>query len=343
MVDPAQPCRNSIELSRNFYRWTAFFMAVTIFVCCACSREGGSEKAEEVRIGVPPLEQNALIYIAEHERFFAKNGLRVVVKNYDTGVATIEAALKGQVDIAGTAEFPFVRAVLAGEDVLIIACEDKFENDYLLGLKDRGITRVSDLKGKKIGVAIGTITEFYLGRFLALNGISIRAVTRVDLSPDQYISAVAKRGVDAIITWQPYVHRILRDVGGVTVWKAQSSQAVFGVMACGRRWVEKHANTIKLLLKSLQAAEDFLIRHPDKSKAIIKKHLNYDDAYVEQIWPNHTFSLSLDQTLVLAMKDEAQWLINNELTDKTTIPDFADYIYADGLLAVEPYAVDIIR
>lgn len=47
MVDPAQPRRNSIESSRNFYRWTVFFMAVTIFVCCSCSREGRSEKTEK--------------------------------------------------------------------------------------------------------------------------------------------------------------------------------------------------------------------------------------------------------------------------------------------------------
>ena len=62
-----------------------------------------------------------------------------------------------------------------------------------------------------------------------------------------------------------------------------------------------------------------------------------------RIWPQHRFSLSLDQTLIVAMKDEAQWMINNNLTSEKTIPDFMNYIYTDGLKAIKPEAVNIIR
>jgi NitT/TauT family transport system substrate-binding protein len=43
------------------------------------------------------------------------------------------------------------------------------------------------------------------------------------------------------------------------------------------------------------------------------------------------------------MEDEARWMIKNNLTTEKTVPDFLKYIYIDGLKAVKPEAVNIIR
>jgi NitT/TauT family transport system substrate-binding protein len=251
--------------------------------------------------------------------------------------------LKGEADIAEAAEFPFVRKVFQKEGILIIACNDKFENDYIVGRKDRGIRRISDLKGKKIGVTLKTINEFYLGRFLALNGMNIQDVALVDLTPAQFVSAIVHSDVDAIIAWQPYIHRIQKEVKGVTIWPAQSSQAVYGILVCSNGWLTQHTDTVKRFLKSLRDAEDYLVHHPNEAKAIVQKRLNYDDSYIARVWPQHRFTLSLDQTLIVAMKDEAQRMINNNLTAEKEIPDFVNYIYIEGLKAVKPEAVNIIR
>jgi NitT/TauT family transport system substrate-binding protein len=60
------------------------------------------------------------------------------------------------------------------------------------------------------------------------------------------------------------------------------------------------------------------------------------------VWPENHFSLSLDQSLILAMEDEARWMIKNNLTSERTIPDFRDYIYTNGLSTVKPWSVSII-
>lgn len=114
-------------------------------------------------------------------------------------------------------------------------------------------------------------------------------------------------------------------------------------MVCGRQWVEKHADTVERLLKAHREAEDFLIGNPEKSQAIIKDRLGCDDGYAEQIWLRHTFSLSFDQDLVFEMKDEVQWLINNEPNGETAVPDFVNCIYGEGLISIEPYSVDIVH
>ena len=76
---------------------------------------------------------------------------------------------------------------------------------------------------------------------------------------------------------------------------------------------------------------------------MVAKRLHRDDSYVARVWPQFRFCLTLDQRLIVAMKDEARWMINNNLTNERTIPDFADYLYVDGLKAAKPDAVSIIR
>ncbi len=43
------------------------------------------------------------------------------------------------------------------------------------------------------------------------------------------------------------------------------------------------------------------------------------------------------------MEDEGRWMINNNLTPEKQIPNFLDYIFMDGLKAIKPEAVNIIR
>jgi hypothetical protein len=83
----------------------------------SCSNGDHAGKTETINLGVPPLEQNALLYIADHRRFFENNGLNVVIKDYDTGVRAIQGLLNGEVDIAEAAEFPLVRAIFQKEEI----------------------------------------------------------------------------------------------------------------------------------------------------------------------------------------------------------------------------------
>jgi len=51
----------------------------------------------------------------------------------------------------------------------------------------------------------------------------------------------------------------------------------------------------------------------------------------------------LDQSLVLALEDEARWAIKNKLTSKTKVPNYLNHIHLDALKSVAPSAVTIIH
>jgi hypothetical protein len=111
-------------------------------------------------------------------------------------------------------------------------------------------------------------------------------------------------------------------------------------MSCRGDWIASHQEQINRLLRSLIQAEEYVIDHPDEAKAIVQKRLNYTDIYMESMWPEHQFSLALDQSLLIAMNDEARWMINNNLTSERTMPNFRDYIYTEGLEEVKPESVN---
>ena len=92
----------------------------------------------------------------------------------------------------------------------------------------------------------------------------------------------------------------------------------------------------------LRQAEEYSTNHPQETREIAQKKLNCTDMYMTAVWPDHQLSISLDQSLALAMEDDARWMINSNLTTETTIPDFRDDIYAKGLEAVKPESVNII-
>ena len=67
-----------------------------------------------------------------------------------------------------------------------------------------------------------------------------------------------------------------------------------------------------------------------------------DGPQLDEEWPRHQFSLSLDQSLILAMEDEGRWMIRNNLTDAETVPDYRKYLSTDSLERVSPGSVKLI-
>jgi NitT/TauT family transport system substrate-binding protein len=95
------------------------------------------------------------------------------------------------------------------------------------------------------------------------------------------------------------------------------------------------------VLCDLSREETYLSEHPDEARAIVRDRLNYHDACMDVVRPENQFSLSLDQSLLVAMNNEARWIINNNLSAEKVIPDFREYISPEELSRVRPEAVNI--
>jgi ABC-type nitrate/sulfonate/bicarbonate transport system substrate-binding protein len=299
---------------------------------------------EQVTIGTCPLETSGLIWIAERQGYFGENGLNVTIKNFEAGKYAVTALLGGEVDIATAAEFVLVGKALNEEKLQTIGSIAKQEFHYLIGRKDRGIEKVADLRGKRIGLSRQTSAEFYFGRYLQLHGISLDDVTLIDLNPTQVRESLINGDLDAALIWDPYADSIEKILGrNAVVWPAQSGQMMYWLLIARREYVTGHRELIDRLLSSLNQAEQFAFSNPDKAKQMLRTTLKVDEAYIERIWPKTRLALSLDQGLVIAMEDESRWMIGNNLVSSRKMPYYPDHIYWKGLKKVKPSSVTVIH
>lgn len=295
-------------------------------------------------IGTPPLEANTLIYIAGEMGYFKRNGLNVTIKRYDSGGAAVPGLIRNEVDLAIASEFVMVTHLLQQRKIQTFGSIDRFENMLVIARRDRNIGKVTDLKNRIIGLPQGTIAEFYLSRYFILHGLGPFDVTLRNVRPDDSANVLASGDVDAVVTWHPYVDRIVDQQGDrVIVWPIQSSQLTYWNIIGRADWVGANRETINRLLRSILQADEYVTLHSEKTKAVVKRQLGYNDAYIAKVWGDNLFSLSLEQSLIVAMEDEARWMIQNNLVNEKQIPDFVNDIFTDGLKTIKPQAVNIIR
>ena len=68
-----------------------------------------------------------------------------------------------------------------------------------------------------------------------------------------------------------------------------------------------------------------------------------EETILASIWDDFVFELSLEQSLLTILEDEARWAIKNGFTNKTKVPNYLGYFYLDAMKAVKPEAVTIIK
>lgn len=311
----------------------------------SCSPKDDTGKEKSITIGMEDTAVNSLIYIAKELKYFADNGIEMTIKDgYSSGAAAAEGMLNGEVDIATAAELAVVRHAFARKETRVLGSIDMFVHMKLIGRKDLGIKRISDLAGKRIGVPVKTAADFKLGRFLDLHGIDKSKITIVDVQAPQAVEALTNKTVDAIVAWQPNVMAIEDQLGDkATIWDVQSGQPMYCILVTAEMFAAENSDLLKRFMKSLLQAENYLIQNSDHARAIVQKRLDYSDRYMKTIWPEHNFSLRLEQSLILAMEDQARWMIENRLTREKRVPNFLEYLNEDSLETVKPQAVSIIR
>ena len=213
---------------RNFIILSVVALSIVIILSSFVylnSQKPYTGNVEPITLGVNPSEFNSLIYIANDQNYFSTNGLNVTMKCYPSGSAAVHGMLNEEVDISTASEFVIVNEAMQNKSLYALGSLCKYLNLYLVARTDRGISSVFDLQGKTIGVTMGTALQFYLGRFLELNGLNQSQVTLFNTSFAEAPNALANGTVDAVITFEPYIDQIENLMANrIVMWSAQADQ-----------------------------------------------------------------------------------------------------------------------
>jgi ABC-type nitrate/sulfonate/bicarbonate transport system substrate-binding protein len=231
--------------------------------------------AERIRSAVPGLNLNYLsIFTAEARGFFKDENLEnetIVIG----GPAGIAALISGDVDFSGAAGSG-LRAAVKGAPLKAIMYQTERVTWYLV--VHPSITQVTDLKGKRIGVAlIGDSEDRFTTMFAERGGVAAKDLTKISVgtSPGDKILAVKTGGVAAVVL----------DPAGTIVAEKQGLRSlaylgdVFplpfqGYVATERKLAENPAQ-VKRWLRAMVRALMFIRERPEEAADVGMKKLPF--------------------------------------------------------------------
>lgn len=282
--------------------------------------------------------------IADKQGFFEDNGLDVDMIEYSSGPPAVADLLVGKVNFAVAADFVGVRNIFINQDLRIIAEVNKHYTFEVIGRRDKGILTPANLRDKKIGVTRKGVGEFFLGRFLSFNGLGLSDVRVIDLSVPEIIDQINGGEIDVAVIFNPHAYSIKKTLGENAIsWSAQDDQRVYALLYSTGSFLRAQPDIAARYIRALFKAEEFLKKNQLRAKMILSDHMHYDIDYVDSIWDNFDFTISLSQSLFLSMEDQARFIMENNLASGSKVPNYLDYIYLDAIEEVMPDRISIIR
>ncbi|STQ92281.1 Sulfate starvation-induced protein 1 [Janthinobacterium lividum] len=301
---------------------------------------------EVLRLAVNAEYVGSCPVLAAHgQGHFAREGIDARLQPYSSGKASMEAVLQGKADLGTVSDIPVVLASLKKQSVVIIASIFEAERDHgIVGRLDRGVSTPASLKGKRIGVTLGTSGQFTLDAFLNRQKLLPAEVTLRNYAPEQLAGALARGEVDAAAGWEPFLTGMTHAIAGkAAIFYGEDVYAGLFNVAGTDGYVRSHPATVRKVLRALIAGARFCQDEPDAARALFAKASASETARLQAAWHGYRFGVVLDQGLLLALEDEARWAIRNRLAERADMPNFLDTVYLDGLEAVAPSAVTVIH
>lgn len=310
------------------------------------SEKGASQLlGRDQKIRIANVGQYSILnLIAKDKGFFKDNGLDAEITEYDTGATSVGALRKGDADVAVAANFVGVTNLFFDKNLRVLAEVGNQNNFFLLARKDKGISTPADLRGKKIGATFRTAGQLYLGRFLQANGMTMNDVDAVDRTPAQMRQELQGGQLDAILIFDPHAYDLESALDGkIVFWSAQGNQRAYALAYSTKDFVETHPDAVRRYVRSLLSAETYLHEHREEAMRFVGDALHYDNAYLQYMWKNSEFGVKLDEDMLVAMEEQARWVIETGMTDQKAVPNYLSFIDFPALESIDPSLVNIVH
>lgn len=310
-------------------------------VGCDVSSSQPAPPVQKLAVSFTTQPQCTLLHVAQAKGFFAQERLDIQPQLHTFGKAALQSMLDGKADIATAAETPIMFSILRGEKIFVVAnIEASTTNNAIVARRDAGITRPSELRGKRVGFTPGTTSDFFMSSLFTANGLLRSDVVPVALKPEEMRDALISRRVDAVSTWNYPLTTIINELGdnGAVFFDRDIYTETFNLVV-KQEFARRNPEVIKRFLRALTRAETFTREQPAEAQVIVSQATKADLALVRNVWNNFGYRLVLDQVLLIMLEDETRWAMKNGLTDRAEMPNYLTSIYVDGLRAVKPDAI----
>ena len=257
----------------------AFGFVFIVLLICATSAV--AQEIKKIRIGYPSLGfRQGHIWVGKDEGLFRKYGLDVEPVFLRGGQLAIQALAGGDPPMMSIGQV--VQAGLSGFDLTLIAGVENYYDSTIFGRA--GITRLEQLKGKRLGISgYGAATHFaalILAKHLNLD--PNKDLTLVPGGPDaERVAALASGKIDASVFNSSTVP-VAKKMGFIElVYIPDLGVQVQGNgLATTRAFIKSNREVVKAALKGYIEAIHFIFQNKQASQRVFAKYMRTDDSDV---------------------------------------------------------------
>ncbi|RVX43009.1 NitT/TauT family transport system substrate-binding protein [Nonomuraea polychroma] len=194
--------------------------AALLVLCAAC---GGGQSAAPTGSGGKAVTLGFSAWpgwfpwqVAQEKGFFAKNGVTVELKYFDSYTDSLTALATGNIDANSQTLNDTLASVSGGaRQTVVLVNDNSTGNDQIIAKP--GITSVAQLKGKTVAAEQGTVDHYLLLLALRKAGLKPSDITFKPLPTDAAAAAFKAGQVDAVGVFAPFTTTALELPGATAI------------------------------------------------------------------------------------------------------------------------------
>jgi NitT/TauT family transport system substrate-binding protein/sulfonate transport system substrate-binding protein len=270
------------------------------------------------------------MFVGAEKGLFKQHGVDAQMLVVDTGTDMVNAMHDGRAQIGDMSVTTYLKAVHSGEPFYVIgiimndATRDNADEPLaIVTKKGRGIAAgtISDIKGKRIGLARGQTSDEYFKMVLRRAKMRYEEVTIENIwSQFGLAPALKEEKVDAVVSWEPYVTQVLEQVPESFLVIRGGHHMSYVMMATAHGpTVESKPELVKSIAAGLAASSHYTRNHRDEAVEIFAKwvpgtdtaigkkgvkHISYDPRLSSAVM--RAFNNAEDEVLMNTLKGAAR-------------------------------------
>jgi NitT/TauT family transport system substrate-binding protein len=264
-------------------------------ICAAISIAAPAHAQTKLQIGCTATTDCASAMVAVDEGIFKKHGLdaEMILIGINSNIPA--AILSGSIQIGGPTSTVFLQAADGGLDLVAVAgasIMNPSSNANITAFVRNGITikEPKDFVGKKVGApGLGAFLHVLFVKWLVEKGVDPKSVNFVEVTFPTMPDIIKSGGVDAVLTAEPFVTRMLNaNLGTIGARYAEELNRTEPIIlyAASREWAEKNPDIIKKFRDSVAEAAVIVNNDRDKASASIAKFTKQGLDLVKATPPN---------------------------------------------------------
>jgi sulfonate transport system substrate-binding protein len=234
-----------------------------------------SINAQELKFGYPSTPAGAFAIVANKLDIWKKYQLNISLVEQAAAINVRDALVGGSLDVGFVGLSNFVVAVAAGAPMVTIGVAvDQCAATALVVKKNSPIKSIADLRGKKVGSEVATVTHGSLTNgVLPKSKLSTKEIQIVNVRFRDMISALLSDSVDAVTAVEPFLSQA-ENAGSIRVLTDFCPFAPVPVLiATSKETLEKKAASEKLFMSALLEVAQVFAKQPEKAAQIYGEEL----------------------------------------------------------------------